>query len=42
MGTKPQMKQKYNTTRESSGDAPLVYCKWTSTDKDDIANFKAR
>ena len=25
MGNKPQMKQKYNTMRESSEDAPVVY-----------------
>ena len=42
MGTKTQMKQKYKTIIESSEDAPVVYCKWTSADKDDITKLNIK
>ena len=42
MGTKPQMKYKYKTMRETIEDAPVVYCKWTSAEKDDLRKLKVK
>ena len=42
MGTKPQMKQKYKTTRKIIWDKPVVYCRWNSADKDDHAKLKPK
>ena len=42
MGTKTQMKQKYKTIIESSKDAPVLYCKWTSADEDDITRLNIK
>ena len=42
MCIKPQMKQKYKTMREISKDTPVVYCKWTSSDKENLTKLKAK
>ena len=42
MGTKPQMKHKYKTIREIGEDAPVVYCKRTSSDEEDLTKLKSK
>ena len=42
MRTKPQMKHKYKTIREIGEDAPVVYCKRTSSDEEDLTKLKSK